>query len=168
MAAGTTNWRTSAKCMEAVLKRDDEDDTDDGLDFFTTDTDERYRCRAICFACPVRWACLREALSRPELIGIWGGVDEYEIRRALSVNAKGEPCSRARKPRCPYCKSHLLTFGNRVRAGVPVRCMTCDLDWVQPILRRPRRPAEAVITELHLSLAAEACTATDQGVELAV
>lgn len=168
MAADTLDWRASAKCMEVKLKRDDDDTDDEGLDFFTTDTAERYKCRAVCFTCPVRWFCLREALAKPELIGIWGGVDEYEIRRALSVNAKGEPCCRARKPRCPYCKSHALIIGNRVRKGIPVRCVTCNLDWVQPVLRRPRRPVELVPADLHPAVAAEACIEHDQGVELAV
>lgn len=38
--------------------------------------------RAICRRCPVRDACLAEALAEPALQGIWGGTTD-EQRRAL-------------------------------------------------------------------------------------
>lgn len=142
-APAGVKWRATARCMTEHLD----------LDFFTADTAERYSCRAVCFTCPVRWNCLSEALNRPELIGIWGGVDEYEIRRALSVNAKGIPVERARKPRCPYCKSHLLELGQKTRKGTPVLCTECGIAWMMPLLKRPRKPVE--VDEVHPNLLAQ-------------
>jgi WhiB family redox-sensing transcriptional regulator len=37
------------------------------------------KAKAICRACPVREACLRDALHRPERYGIWGGLTEHEL-----------------------------------------------------------------------------------------
>ncbi len=42
---------------------------------------------AICATCTVRAECLEEALSRPELLGVWGGktaVERRQIRRQFS------------------------------------------------------------------------------------
>jgi WhiB family redox-sensing transcriptional regulator len=36
----------------------------------------------ICFACPVRIACLEHALANGEILGVWGGLTQQE-RRAL-------------------------------------------------------------------------------------
>jgi WhiB family redox-sensing transcriptional regulator len=41
--------------------------------------------KAICRACPVREACLLDAINEPEKYGIWGGLDELE-RRQLRRN----------------------------------------------------------------------------------
>lgn len=41
--------------------------------------------QAVCGACPVRLACLEEAITRPEKFGIWGGLSERQrrhVRRA--------------------------------------------------------------------------------------
>lgn len=38
--------------------------------------------KAVCGDCPVREACLMEALERNERHGVWGGLDEFE-RKAL-------------------------------------------------------------------------------------
>lgn len=142
-----TNWRKLARCT-----------TDKTCpDFFTSDTQERYTCRAVCFTCPVRWDCLSDALARPELVGIWGGVDEYEIRRALSVDSKGEPKERAHKPRCPYCKSRDLTTGVKTRRGTPVECKDCRLSWIIPLLKRPRKTPEGEAALVHPNLVAEGC-----------
>jgi WhiB family redox-sensing transcriptional regulator len=37
------------------------------------------KAKAICRGCPVREACLRDALHRPERYGIWGGLTEHEL-----------------------------------------------------------------------------------------
>jgi WhiB family redox-sensing transcriptional regulator len=34
--------------------------------------------KEICRACPVREACLLDAINKPEKYGIWGGLDELE------------------------------------------------------------------------------------------
>lgn len=144
--AGVT-WRRLARCLTSTRCPD----------FFTSDTEERYVCRAVCFACPVRWDCLSSALNTPELIGIWGGVDEYEIRRALSVNSKGEPVERARKPRCPYCKSHNMEIGQKTRRGTTVKCKMCTLSWTMPLQKRARK-APAATSDLHPNIEGQSDT----------
>lgn len=120
------SWRDDAACP------------DSGLDFFTNNTQRKYDARAVCMSqCPVRWDCLQYALAHQELFGIWGGVDEYEIRRTLSVNWKGEPVHRARKPRCPFCRKSALEDVVKKRARKLVRCTTCELEWW--IKRAPRQ-----------------------------
>ncbi|MGW4852204.1 WhiB family transcriptional regulator [Streptomyces sp. NPDC004288] len=36
--------------------------------------------KAICARCSFRAECLRQALTRPEEYGVWGGLDEKELR----------------------------------------------------------------------------------------
>lgn len=123
-----TNWRLFAACK----------DTDpEELDFFSSDQDERYRARAVCQAeCPVRLDCLQHALSTPELHGVWGGVDEYEIRRALSVDKNGDPSRRARPPRCPGCMNRNYSIVKKMRNQTHVECEKCGLTWT---IKRPPR-----------------------------
>lgn len=43
------------------------------------------RAKAVCAACPVRSACLAEALEAGEDWGVWGGYTRPERARALEV-----------------------------------------------------------------------------------
>ncbi|WP_435969329.1 WhiB family transcriptional regulator [Streptomyces sp. Qhu_M48] len=36
--------------------------------------------KSICVDCPIRTACLNQALDNGEQYGIWGGLDERELR----------------------------------------------------------------------------------------
>jgi WhiB family transcriptional regulator, redox-sensing transcriptional regulator len=50
------------------------------------DTVTETAAKTVCAGCPVRTACLAHALNRPERYGIWGGLNETElriVRRAL-------------------------------------------------------------------------------------
>lgn len=42
--------------------------------FFSEETHEIVRAKAICSACPVRLPCLEGAVARREPWGVWGGV----------------------------------------------------------------------------------------------
>ncbi len=45
-------------------------------------------CEELCGGCPVRLQCLRYAMERPELEGVWGGVSAHqrkEIRREMNL-----------------------------------------------------------------------------------
>ena len=120
----SSHWRSSAVC-------------DESIDFFSEDPSVKYEARALCHgACPVRWECLQNALTNKEIWGVWGGVDEYEIRRALSVNRHGEPVRRARAPRCPYCSKRSLDVVVKKRARYKVECSICKMTWW--IKRAPR------------------------------
>lgn len=113
-------WREHAECTQISPAE---------VDFFSNVAEERYRARAICYSrCQVRQQCLSYALNTLQINGIWGACDEYELRRTLGVNAKGEPTQRARRPRCPYCLNRDLSVGTD-----RVTCDKCGLSW--PIVR---------------------------------
>jgi len=101
------------------------------LDWFSTKTEDKYAARAVCQSkCPVRKECLETALTRREIHGIWGACDDYEIRRALSVDSLGDPIERDRPPRCPYCLSKKLDIAmNKTPRGYKTECTECGLTW---------------------------------------
>lgn len=55
--------------------------------FYPTSESDSGKAIAICETCPVRALCLDEAVSRPELFGIWGGTTETE-RRIMRRNGR--------------------------------------------------------------------------------
>lgn len=108
--------------------------------FFSPDLLDRYQARELCNSgCPVKDQCLKWALEARQIWGVWGGLDEGELRRALAVDAKGKPLQRCRYPHCPSCKarpSHLYVVsackidqratGNAERY---VECSACGFVW---------------------------------------
>jgi WhiB family redox-sensing transcriptional regulator len=115
--------------------------------FFSTKPAEKYQAKNLCFECPVRKDCLKWALENRQIWGIWGGKDEGEIRRALSVSWNGQESRRQRYPQCPYCTARpnkLETLvvpvpgGGRWATMRLVRCTACDFTW------RSRTSANAV------------------------
>lgn len=66
---------------------------------------EAHQAKAVCFRCPVRETCLRWALDTGQTGGIWGGLDERELRNAARRRAKlpteqaGNVLALARKPK---------------------------------------------------------------------
>lgn len=115
--------------------------------FFSTTPSEKYQAKNLCFECPVRKDCLKWALENRQIWGIWGGRDEGEMRRALSVSWNGQESRRQRYPQCPYCmarpnKLETLTApvpgGGRWATMRLVRCTACDFTW------RSRTSANAV------------------------
>lgn len=104
--------------------------------FFADTALERRDARNLCFKCPVREDCLKAALETKSIWGVWGGCDEAELRRALWVNAEGDPQQRCRYPHCPHCKARpsklhvvgvceIATGRKRER----VECETCSFTW---------------------------------------
>lgn len=115
--------------------------------FFSTNPTEKYQAKNLCFLCPVRKDCLKWALETKQIWGIWGGKDEGEIRRTLSVSWNGQEVRRQRFPQCPYCNARpnkLETLvvetpnGGRWNTMRLVRCSACDFTW------RSRTSANAV------------------------
>lgn len=115
--------------------------------FFSSKADEKYQAKNLCFSCPVRQDCLKWALENRQIWGIWGGRDEGDIRRTLSVSWDGQESRRRRFPQCPFCTarpSKLETFmkdvpgGGRWATMKMVRCTSCDFTW------RSRTSANAV------------------------
>jgi WhiB family redox-sensing transcriptional regulator len=115
--------------------------------FFSDVASERYEAKNLCFACPVRKDCIKYALESKEIWGIWGGKDQNEIRRTLSVNVDGNEVRRGRYPQCPYCSARTKDLtaaivddpdGGRWTVMRVVTCGACTFSW------RSRTSANAV------------------------
>ena len=115
--------------------------------FFSDNPEEKNVAKNLCFQCPVRRDCIKFALESKEIWGIWGGKDENEVRRTLSVNADGIEYRRGRYPQCGYCSartSKLKTYiidlpgGGRWTTARMVECTECGFKW------RSRTSANAV------------------------
>lgn len=129
--ATNLDWQIDALCAKA--------DYQHARDwFFSKEPKEKYDAKNLCFGCPVRRQCLQWALEHRQIWGIWGGKDEVEIRRALSVSYKGEEARRRRFPNCPYCSarpSKLQTGsvevpgGGRWTVAKIVTCTVCSFSW---------------------------------------
>jgi WhiB family redox-sensing transcriptional regulator len=106
--------------------------------FFSGNPDDTIIAKRICSQCPVRAECLQYALEHRKLDGVWGGRDEREIRRTLSVDFKGEEVRRRRFPFCPHCGAHAskldtgtadLPNGGRWTTARIVYCTECKFSW---------------------------------------
>jgi len=138
--ATNLKWQRDALCAEPENKEAMEW-------FFSKEPKEKYAAKNLCFSCPVRKQCLQWALEHRQIWGIWGGKDEVEMRRTLSVSYKGEEARRRRFPNCPYCTarpSKLETSsievpgGGRWTTARIVTCTVCKFSW------RSRTSANAV------------------------
>lgn len=129
--ATNLNWQANAACANPSKEgmRDA---------FFSKDAKEKYDAKNLCFGCPVRNQCLQWALEHRQIWGIWGGKDEMEIRRALSVSYKGEETKRRRYPHCPFCSarpsklettSQEVPGGGRWTVAKIVTCTVCNFSW---------------------------------------
>lgn len=129
--ADSLNWQRNASCARPENKK--------SINwFFSKDFSEKYAAKNMCFSCPVRKNCLQWALEHRQIWGIWGGKDEVDIRRALSVSFKGEETRRRRFPNCPYCTARpskldtsieQLPDGGRWTTAKVVTCNECGFAW---------------------------------------
>lgn len=86
--------------------------------------------RDVCGRCPVRYGCAQTALNNREAWGIWGGMEEFRMRRALGLDSFGNSRVYARTLRCPFCDSDDLDIAKKKGArGYPIRCNFCDMGW---------------------------------------
>jgi len=115
--------------------------------WFSKLPNEQYAAVHVCFSCPVRRRCLKWALENKQIHGVWGGKDEAELRRALSVSHTGQETRRKRFPNCPHCgarPSRLSVIvkdvpeGGRWATMKIVCCADCNFSW------RSRTSANAV------------------------
>lgn len=142
------NWQDDAVCAETKNQ--------DKIDYFFSDVpEEKYEAKNMCFTCPARKECIKYALEAKEIWGVWGGRDENEIRRNLSVNADGIEYRRGRYPQCGYCgaptkylKTSIVDLpnGGRWKTARVVECSKCNFSW------RSRTSANAV-NAYHLMIA---------------
>lgn len=117
--------------------------------FFSKIPREKYDAKNICFSCPARKECIQWALENKQIWGVWGGKDEVELRRALSVSYRGEEARRLRFPNCPYCgarpsklsaETAEVPGGGRWTIVKIVVCTSCNFSW------RSRTSYNAVIS----------------------
>lgn len=59
--------------------------------FFTRRGESTRPARLVCFGCPVKLACLDDALARNERFGIWGGMTTRERRKEARRRAAPVP-----------------------------------------------------------------------------
>jgi hypothetical protein len=125
------DWQENAECgkFENRSKREL---------FFSENPIEKAEAKQMCFMCPVRTECVKWALESNTIWGIWGGKDEQEIRRTLSVNADGAEIRRDRYPQCLSCGARTSRLeaiiaknpdGGRWKTVRLVRCLDCDFTW---------------------------------------
>lgn len=124
-------WMDNAACAEpqnARIKKY----------WFSKVPKEKYIARNLCHVCPVRQQCLRWALENKQIHGVWGGKDEGELRRALSVSHTGQEIRRKRFPNCPYCGARPSKLsvtvapspeGGRWTSMKLVKCGECQFVW---------------------------------------
>lgn len=129
--ANNMDWQENAKCADPNNRQKIEY-------FFSKEPSEKYEAKNMCFECPVRQQCLQWALEHRQIHGIWGGKDEIEIRRALSVSYLGEETRRRRFPNCPFCSARPskletaivdLPKGGRWTTARVVYCTECSFAW---------------------------------------
>ena len=135
-----TDWRDKAKCVR------------DGADlelFFSNDWRQWRDAKAFCAECPVRRQCLGNALETESIYGVWGGVDQYEIRRALALDQKGDPRAVPKdQMRCPFCFSRDLSTIDKRRSRSLVACNDCKFEWRRrsigslPKMRKETKPSD--------------------------
>lgn len=125
------HWQTDAECAKPENRMYQDL-------FFSNSHSERYEARNMCYSCPVRKTCLQWALEHKQIWGVWGGRDEIEIRRALSVSQFGEEIRRKRPPHCPYCLAwpsklsvsvEKIPGGGRWTTAKIVTCSECNFSW---------------------------------------
>lgn len=140
------DWHDEAECKKKENKHL-------ATYFYSNVPREKYDAKNLCFTCPVRKECLKWALDNKQIWGIWGGKDEAEIRRALSVSHTGQEIRRQRFPNCPYCGARPVKLkvvvaespeGGRWKTMKLVQCEECEFTW------RSRTSANAV-TAYHAS-----------------
>lgn len=104
------HWRDDASCKDMTSRYFDPWDSDDKA------TEPTPTAAQLCATCPVRRACLIEAIVNAEPYGTWGGLT-LKQRKKLT---------RARKRvRCPICAGTLLVLTDDHGQA----CLSCGITW---------------------------------------
>lgn len=109
--------------------------------FFSEEEEDIENAKTMCGACPVKRECMSWALDSKEMWGVWGGLDEHELRVVLSVDEDGQEVRRIRKgeaPFCPNCRASTEKLfvsekeapgGGRWTTKKVVTCADCSFSW---------------------------------------
>lgn len=136
------SWRAKSACADPKWA---------DVDFFAQDKLTKNLAKNICFTCPVRDMCLKYALDTETIDGIWGGAEEADIRRTLSLDAEHKEVRRNRYPQCLNCGARTsklfvkiidLPNGGRWTTAKAVECSVCGFDWKS-------RPSANAVTAYH-------------------
>lgn len=133
MSTPSNNWIEKAACANVVTSPEDDI-------FFETDLNA---AKEMCVTCPVQKDCLIFALVTKQVNGVWGGVDEGELRRVQSLGADGKRHDHVRQIRCPSCGPNSTKYLEVVeyhRTKTDIRCSNCNLEWVTKKIIRKRPP----------------------------
>lgn len=104
------HWRDDASCRNMASRYFDPWDSDDKA------AEPTPIAARLCSMCPVRLACLIEAIANAEPYGTWGGLT-LKQRKTLT---------RARKRvRCPICTGTLLILTHDRNQT----CLYCGITW---------------------------------------
>lgn len=129
-----------------------------GPDFFSPLPDDVRKAKNLCALCPVRFDCLKFAVTTPETYGVWGGADQWEIRIACAVTPYGEPVKKAHPAKCPYCRSIRNVTEVREVASRASRahCTGCGLSWkrARSFVKKERARRSRILRESGLPDAA--------------
>lgn len=140
------DWQRDATCAEPRHNNRMEA-------FFAETPEQRELARELCTDCPVRRECLKWALEGKHIWGVWGGLDEQEIRRVLSVSSSGQESRSQFFYGCPYCEADIAHMGvktvtsptgGRWSKSRIVYCSSCGFEW------KSRTSANSL--EYHLAL----------------
>ncbi|MBQ0947684.1 WhiB family transcriptional regulator [Streptomyces sp. RK76] len=142
----TTDWRDRALCATPAGR---------AVDFFPTPGDEQgiAKVKAVCAACPVATACLRNAIteeggSRPEYRhGIRGGLtgDQRFNRHRVLVRARGqvEPALRPRIAMCGTTSGYQKHLREKTEICAPCRKAKNEASCKQKQRQRQKTKASA-------------------------
>lgn len=111
--------------------------------FYSYKADEIRKAKEICNSCPLKRACLENALETSEIFGVWGGASYSELRVAKSLDINGEKHEYESPIRCLWCGPHSTKYLEPVRrkgGGTEIVCTNCNLTWVsKKIITKKKR-----------------------------
>lgn len=138
--AESMDWQEEGACAQPA-------NSDLSAKFYSRLYSEREEAKRLCIQCPVKEQCLQWALEHKQIWGVWGGKDDSEIRRTLSISLTGDETKRRTPPECPNCmagtKDLLISVenlpnGGRWKTAKVVTCSQCGFSW------RSRTSANAI------------------------
>lgn len=102
------------------------------MDFFAEEREDWRAAKQVCQNCPVRRECADYALKTRTVHGVWGGLDQRELRFALGLDAHGMVWTYQQKDvKCPLCK-RVAQRAQVIAPGIAQRaCLHCDFTWLR-------------------------------------
>lgn len=80
-----------------------------------------------CSKCPVRKECLNYGLESQNIFGVWGGVRDGDLQKALGLDVYCR--TTGLDPVCPKCHNKTVHVYAKTRTTNTVVCPECGLTW---------------------------------------